>query len=218
MLFRSYTTKQIGGNLNQTKPQGDKDYYEYKIVGVDFGVVERPRAQLTIDQDIKHVKVLASDGTTLLELNNNNGKVEVVVDNGNNYQWLKTGKFGEYDQDELINIILDDELLSGAKLEVTYNITVTNNSEVDTSSNHQTNNATKAVNIINYVANNLNFDLADNNGKWEVVKKEDIQTSSHATWINNDNRDSKTKLVDLSTQTTVLKATKENSLDRKSVV
>lgn len=210
-----YTTKQIGGNLNQTKPQGDKDYYEYKIVGVDFGVVERPRAQLTIDQDIKHVKVLASDGTTLLELNNNNGKVEVVVDNGNNYQWLKTGKFGEYDQDELINIILDDELLSGAKLEVTYNITVTNNSEVDTSSNHQTDNKTRAVNIINYVANNLNFDLADNNGLWEVVKKEDIQTSSHATWINNGVRANNTKLVDLSTQTTVLKATKENPLTKE---
>lgn len=210
-----YTTKQIGGNLNQTKPQGDKDYYEYKIVGVDFGVVERPRAQLTIDQDIKHVKVLASDGTTLLELNNNNGKVEVVVDNGNNYQWLKTGKFGEYDQDELINIILDDELLSGAKLEVTYNITVTNNSEIDNASNHTTDNRARAVNIINYVANNLNFDLADNNGLWEVVKKEDIQTSSHATWINNENRNSSTKLVDLTTQTTVLKATNENPLTKE---
>lgn len=215
-----YTTKQIGGNLNQTKPQGDKDYYEYKIVGVDFGVVERPRAGLTIDQDIKHVKVLASDGTTLLELNNNNGKVEVVVDNGNNYQWLKTGKFGEYDQDELINIILDDELLSGAKLEVTYNITVTNNSEIDNASNHTTDNKTRAVNIINYVANNLNFDLIDNKDDqgrnlWEVVKKEDIQTTSNSTWINNENRNSSTKLVDLTTQTTVLKATNENPLTKE---
>lgn len=215
-----YTTKQIGGNLNQTKPQGEKDYYQYKIVGVDFGVVERPRAQLTIDQDIKHVKVTASDGTTLLELNNNNGSVQVIVDNGNNYQWLNTGKFGKYDQDELINIILDDELLSGAKLEVTYNITVANNSEVDTSSNHQTDNKTRAVNIINYVANNLNFDLIDNKDAqgrnlWEVVKKEDIQTSSHATWINNENRNSNTKIVDLSTQTTVLKATRENPLTKE---
>lgn len=210
-----YTTKQIGGNLNQTKPQGDKDYYEYKIVGVDFGVVKRPRAQLTIDQDIKHVKVTASDGTTLLELNNNDGSVQVVVDNGNNYQWLKTGKFGEYDQDELINIILDDELLSGAKLEVTYNIKVTNNSEIDNASNHTTNNSTRAVNIINYVANNLNFDLADNNGLWEVVKKEDIQTTSNSTWINNENQNSSTKVVDLTTQTTVLKATNENPLTKE---
>lgn len=205
-----YTTKQIGGNLNKTKPQGDKDYYEYKIVGVDFGVVERPRASLTIDQDVAHVKVIASDGTTLLELNNNNGKVEVVVDNGNNYQWLKSGKLGEYDKDELINVILDDELLSGAKLEVTYNITVKNNSEANIGT-------LRAKNIINYVANNLNFDLADNNGLWEVVKKEDIQTTSHSTLINNENRDRSTKLVDLSTQTTVLKATENNPLTKTSL-
>lgn len=204
-----YTTKQIGGNLNQTKgPNDPKDYYEYKIRGVDFGVVERPRSGLALDQDVAHVKVIATDGTTLVELNNNDGKLEVVVDNGNNYQWIKAGKVSQYDRDELINVILDDELLSGAKLEVTYNITITNNSEKDA------NTTTRAKTIMNYVANNLNFDLNDNNGLWEVMKKEDIQTQSHSTWVNNEMGRNNARQIDLSTQTTVLKATEANPLTK----
>ena len=205
-----YTTKQIEGNMNAKKAADDKkDYYEYKITGVDFGVVERPRTQLTIDQDIDHIKVTAADGTTLLELQHEEtgDNFKVVVNNGDNYMYAPKSDFSKYDKEELLNVILDDELLSGAKLEVTYNITVTNNSEANTGT-------TRAKTIINYVANNLNFDLSDNNGLWEVVKKEDIQTTSHSTFINNASRNKDVKLVDLSTQTTVLKATNANPLTK----
>lgn len=196
-----YTTQLIAGNLASDK-------YTYKIVGVDFGVVERPRSELTIDQDIAHVKVLATDGSTILELNNNNGKIEVAVDNGNNYQWINIGQLNQKDQNELLNIILDDELLSGAKLEVTYNITVTNNSEQDA------NTTTRAKNIVNYIANNLNFDLNDNKGLWEAVKKEDMQTTLHSSFINNELGRHETKQVDLSTQATVIKTTEANPLTK----
>ena len=87
---------------------------------------------------------------------------------------------------------------------MTYNITVTNNSEAHTG-------IQRAKNIINYVANNLNFDLADNNGLWTVVKKEEIQTPSSSTLINND-KGQNVNLVDLSTQTTILKASENNPL------
>ncbi len=202
------TKKQIEGNLNVTKPEGDKDYYEYEVRGVDFGVVEKARSQLTIDQDIDHVKVLATDGTVLLELahEEQGNNFKVIVNNGDNYMYMPKSDFATYDKQEQLNIIMDDELLSGAKLEVTYRITVTNNSEDGVNA--------KAKNIINYVANNLNFDLSDNNGLWEVVKKEDIQTQTHSTWINNESGKENKKLVDLSTQTTVLKATEENPLTK----
>lgn len=191
-----YTKEQIEGNKNQNKNENDPDYYEYKITGVDFGVVERPRAQLTIDQDVKHIKVTASDGSSLFD-------TEKGI---NNLQWIAKGDTSKYDKNELINIILDDELLSGSKLEVTYNITVTNNSEAGIGT-------TRAANIVNYVANNLNFDLADNGDLWQVVRKESIQTDERSTWINNDEVKGK-KLVDLSTQTTVLMATDTNPLTK----
>lgn len=186
-----YTTKQIAGNLSSGA-------YTYKITGVDFGVVQRPKSELVIDQDVARIKVTASDGTILFD-----------TDKGvNNLQWIAKGNVARYDKEELVNIILDDELLSGARLEVTYNITVTNNSEQDSNS------VTRAKTIINYVANNLNFDLADNNGLWEAVKKEDIQTASRSSYINNEVGANNVKLVDLSTQTTVLKATNENPLTK----
>lgn len=202
-----YAKTQVTGNQSSDK-------YDYLITGVDFGVVERPRAQLTIDQDIEYIKVTASNGNTLLELENEgtDNKFKVIVNNEDNHQWPIVGDFVKYDKEEIVNIIMDDELLSGARLEVRYRFTVKNNSEVctDIANTLNTTNTSRAVNIINYVANNLNFDVNDNkdnagNGLWEVVNKEDIQKGSKSTLINNDT-------VDLSTQTTILKATANNPL------
>lgn len=211
-----YTTTQIAGNQSS-------DYYTHKITGVDFGVVERARAGLAIDQDIEYIKVTASNGDALLELQYDElaKHYKVIVDNEGNYQWVEkeqqSDTFDGYDKNELLNIIMDDELLSGSKLEVRYRLTVTNNSEVCTNITNtlNTTNTSRAKNIINYVANNLNFDASDNNGLWEVVNRDDIQKASNSTWINNDVRSDNTKVVDLSTQTTILKATESNPLTKQ---
>ncbi len=187
---------EVEKTVTSIKGNQTSDKYDYLIKGVDFGVVERPRAQLIIDQDIEYIKVTAPNGNTLLELEHEEtgSNYKIIVNNENNYQWPQAGDFNKYDKDELVNIIMDDELLSGSKLEVRYKFTVTNNSEKNIG-------GTKAVNIINYVANNFNFDESDNDNSklWEVVKKEDIQTGEKSTLINN-------STVDLSTQTTILKA------------
>lgn len=211
-----YTTTQIAGNQSSDK-------YTHKITGVDFGVVERPRACLAIDQDIEYIKVTASNGDTLLELQYDElaKHYKVIIDNENNYQWIEKEQqkdtFEGYDKNELLNIIMDDELLSGSRLEVKYRFTVTNNSEVCTNiaNTVNTTNKLRAKNIINYVANNLNFDANDNNGLWEVVKREDIQTGAHSTLINNDTRNDGTQVVDLTAQATILKATDSNPLTKE---
>lgn len=211
-----YTTKEIAGNR-------ESDYYTHKITGVDFGVVERPRAGLVIDQDIDYIKVTASNGNTLLELQYDELErhYKVIVDNENNYQWVEKEQqkdtFDGYDKNELLNIIMDDELLSGSRLEIKYKFTVTNNSEICTNiaNTLNTTNKQRAKNIINYVANNLNFDASDNNGLWEVVDKNAIQTNASSTLINNSVRSENAKLIDLSTQTTILKATEANALTKE---
>lgn len=175
----------------------DRNSYIHTITGVDFGVVERPKSELAIDQDVKHIKVTATDGTVLFD-------TETGV---NNLQWVKKGDINKYDKGELINIIMDDELISGSTIEITYNITVTNNGENDNGA------TTRAKNIINYVANNLNFEATDNNGLWEVVKLSDIQKDGNSTWVNSRGTD-KVKYIDLSTQTTTLKATDKNPLTK----
>lgn len=177
-----------------TKETTGTQIHEYKITGVDFGIVERAKSELTIDQDVKHIKVTAADGNTIL-FDTETGT--------NNLQWIGKGDISKYDTKELINIIMDDELISGSKLEITYYLTVTNNSEKDGNA------TTIAKNILNYVSNNLNFDVEDNkdtSGRalWEVVAKDAVQTGNVKTYVNS--------AVDLSTQAIILKATNTNPL------
>lgn len=182
-----YATKVVTGNKK----------YTHAIKGLDFGLVERPKSEVTLDQDVKNIKVTLADGTVLFDTDK-----EI-----NNLQWIANGEIDKYDKNEQINIIMDDELLSGAKLEVTYYLTVTNNSENNTGT-------TRAKGIINYVANNLNFDVEDNklNGKalWKVVRKDEIQRASNSTLINNE-------IIDLSTQSVILQATEDNPLVRTNL-
>ncbi len=196
-----YTKKESIGNQ-------PSENYTYKITGVDFGIVQRPKSELTIDQDVEHIKVTATDGTILFDTSNGT----------NNLQWVAKGDINKYDKKELINVILDNELLNGSKLEITYNLTLKNNGEkeIDTNGNIVT---TRAKTILNYVANNLNFDVEDNkdsNGKalWETVKLEDVQNNTNSTLVNNAQRNNKLKVIDLSTQAVILKATNTNPLSQ----
>lgn len=199
----------------KTDVDGNKgtDYYTHQISNIDFGVAERPRSELVIDQDVKHIKVTATDGTVLFDTETGVNNLQWIKGSNNNTANMIYGKkIEDYDKGELINIIMDDELLSGSTLEITYNITVTNNGENDNGA------TTRAKNIINYVANNLNFEVNDNknaNGKalWEVVKLSDIQKDGNSTWINSRGTN-KVKYIDLSTQTTTLKATNDNPLTK----
>lgn len=189
-----YAKETVTGNQGQSE-------YKHAITGVDFGIVERPRSELVIDQDVQDIKVTLSDGTVLVDTANDI-RNDILWANEDSEKYVIYGDPVEgYGKKEKISIYMDDELISGAKLEITYKITITNNSEKDSNS------TTRAKTIINYVANNLNFDLADNGNLWKVVKKSDIQLidNNNKTLINNE-------LVDLSTQTTILQATGNNPI------
>lgn len=173
--------------------------HEHKITGVDFGIAQRPKSEITLDQDVKHIKVTASDGTILFDTEKGT----------NNLQWIAKGDIEKYDLGELVNIIMDEELINGAKLEITYNITVSNNSEkdIDLNGNEVT---TRAKGILNYVSNNLNFDMEDNrdengNELWEIVSKDSVQKADNTTYTNS-------TIVNLDGQAVILQATDINPL------
>lgn len=215
-----YAKETVGGNQN-------KSIYDHKIIGVDFGIVERPKSELVIDQDVENIKVTLADGNTIIfDLSSEEARKTQI----SNLQWsfgnmfnlkptdfYKGREIKDYDKNELINLIMDDELISGSKIEITYKLKITNNGEEDADT------TTKAKSIINYVANNLEFDEQDNmievNGKdealWRVVKVDDIQNAKHSTFVNNYTPEgSKLKLLDLSTQSTILEATDKNPLTK----
>lgn len=171
---------------------GTKDDYSHYIKGVDFGIVERPKQELVIDQDVAKIKLTLANGTVIFN--------DVTEDGLENLQWINNGKIEKYDKEELINIIMDEELINGAQIEITYDIVVTNNSENNIGT-------TQAKNILNYVSNNLNYDEGNNNNRfWEIVPRKDVQTAQKSTFVNNNAG------VDLRTQSVILKAKEDSPL------
>lgn len=193
--YRYADTKSINIEIEYatTDTEGN-ERKEYKIKGIDFGIVERPKTKLELDQDIESIKITLSDGTEYI---NTEKDLEHV-------QWLKEDAQGK---NEKINITMDEEIMNGATIEIVYKITLKNRSELETQK-------TKAKTIINYVSNNLNYNEQDNlteDGKplWEIVKVEDIQKDGEETLIN--------KEIDLTTQSIILKASLNNPLITKEL-
>lgn len=173
---------------------------EHKITNIDFGIVERPKSELVLDQKIEKIKVTAADGTVLFD-------VYDATTGVSNLQWIKGNNTNKgyngktitgdnnrtaYEIGEKVSIIMDEELISGSKLEITYKLIVTNNGEKDGNS------TTSATTVLNYVSNNLNFDESINNG-WEVVNIQDIQNGNTSTYVNSKSG------IDLTTQAVILK-------------
>lgn len=199
---------------------------EHKIQNVDFGIIQRPKEELLIDQDVVHVKITSAKGEKLIDVTYDTRNADDVK----NLQWVERGasnekdwrgefsdwakellkgtKLSEYEKEELVNAIVDEEVINGAQLEIEYNIQVRNNAELG-------NGNTRAKRIVNYVSNNLTFDEENNRDSagrplWKVVPRESIQNGEKSTLINNTG-------VDLSTQSVILEATDCNPLITKSL-
>lgn len=83
---------------------------------IDFGIIERPRQSLLINKEISNIQVTLANGVTLI-----NGDPR-----SQNISGLKMLPNGD------VHIEIDDEVIQGATLRITYEITVDNkNCEID---------------------------------------------------------------------------------------
>ena len=173
----------------------------YNVVNVDFGLAERPRSELTADKKVSHVKLYTTDGQIVFDTS---AKVS-------NLAWIP----GQY-----IQGTVDNSLLHGATLELTYNMTIANTGEKDYQDNNfyqtyqipaeSTMVTTRPTEVLDYIANNLNFDntLAENSG-WEVVPVANLQLGSTDSLVNDS--------IDLSQQKTIVRANNSNELVTKAL-
>lgn len=93
------------------------------LTGMCFGIIERPKTDMTLNKEISNVKITLQNGTTLINGNPANVTVSAFLSNltsGDAANGVKNAK-----------IETDLEKLYGSELEVTYKLTVTNKSEVD---------------------------------------------------------------------------------------
>lgn len=209
----------LDGEYNRTSTDGEKgsngkDIYlngndvngNYTLNNVDFGLVERPKAQLELGKKVTNVKVTLANGSTLFDAVK--GTKDLAWTPGTEYALnkqnsIKTGNIykehysyrptidnivsGKYqgNGNGLITVTMDDELMHGATIQISYELTVTNVGEVDytgqnfyykgTGATEANKVKTKADIVLDYVSNNLQYREKDNNG-WSVIKPEGENT------------------------------------------
>lgn len=175
-------------DTTNTSGQTENNKSSYKVTGVDLGLEQRPQAQLVVDKKVTNVKLTLADGSILFDskgATNNllwHGKSSYTADYKKNIlqQIRKEKANNPYG---LIQMSMDEEIMHGATIKISYDIMVTNLGEVDYKENKfyytgevaNANNIVKtsADKVIDYVANNLQFYKADNND-WEIISNKDV--------------------------------------------
>ena len=195
---------------DQVGTNGNKKDNTYQITNVNLGLEERPKAQLAINKEVINVKLTLADGSVLFDAKDTaqnvlwrrheiyqtgyNSKTHMLDESKfkdlENIRQLNKNKIG------LIQLSMDEELMHGATIKVTYKITVANVGEVDYKDNcfYYTGNVkdkntivkTKADQVIDYVANNLQFNASENSN-WSVIEKDKLNTNNMYTTLVNNN-------------------------------
>ena len=154
-------------NGSKTESNGEQYLYDnekngnYTLNNVDFGLTERPKAQLELDKKVTNIKLTLSDGSTLFDANKSVSNLSFLEGNPYNLdKQMKNNKYQEYYKESktdknynrysyrtelegkiaalypngrngLIQAIVDDEILKEATLQVSYELTIKNVSETD---------------------------------------------------------------------------------------
>ena len=159
----------------------------YTISGVNLGLVERPKAQLELNKTVSNVKVTLADGSILFDASKGVTVDNVVWKSNTAYNIESNKKNGIYNKKYnpnirsndrgLIQLSMDQEIMHGASIQITYKLTVKNVGEVDyegqpfyyTGKTPENMVTTTPNTVVDYVSNNLQFN-EKNNTDWEVVK------------------------------------------------
>ena len=215
---RSDTGTSDTGSDNLGTDNYDKSGY-YHLINFDLGLVERPKSQIKITKQITNVKVNLANGSTLFDASDTATNVmwidhqahgpdtENTYETDNNYtnQMMQEPVVRANSSNKgRIQLTMDEELMHGATIQITYAITAANIGEVDYNNNefyyYGTNTdfativRTTPNTVIDYVGtqvhdadsaddnsstrNNLQF-IADQNPDWSVISIDDIMAEDY---------------------------------------
>ena len=156
-----------------------KDGYRNALRSIDFGIVERARQTLALDKYVQHIKLTLSNGNSIVDADiDENGN---IIGNPSYITYIKESEEAR----AKVKVEIDNELVQGATLEVTYGLKVTNIGEVDyTNRNYyyygsghgETENemvTLKASEIIDYLDGNLSIE-ENNNMAWKTLSDDEV--------------------------------------------
>lgn len=191
-------------NVDKFVPEG------YEIKHIDFGIIERARQQLEINKRVKTFKVTLANGQVIVDAEiDENGELK---GNKNNLIYMRPGSTGAVNG--RLWLQLDSELIQGAKVQVGYEINVINNSEKDYDSKEYYLYGDEVGNVITTTPtgvydylDGMTLDTEKNNGKWQVVSKEEYNRTYESPTIveeyfnKNINSDSNTSIWKVASET-----------------
>ena len=159
MTFAIEETKDQTTNFDYQQPS-----HTYNI---KFGVAERPKQYLDFAKEISYVKLTLPTGDVIVEGDPRTDTIRYVT----------------YPRNGMVKIEMDEELIQGSKLEISYTISITNNSETDYNTEayykYGNINGAKAVEttintVIDYVDDKLQSEYTNNanNGEWAKAGNE----------------------------------------------
>lgn len=97
----------------------------------DFGIIERAREDIVVDKTIENIKITLANGQVLTEGNPYEDKLDYVKALGDSAIGENAREDAAKANAKFLSIEVDTETIQGARLDILYKITVTNNSEKD---------------------------------------------------------------------------------------
>ena len=188
-MFADTAKINVQGEFDKSFADGLENY-TYDIKNMDFGLEERPETKIKLTKEITDITVTLPSGETII--NTARGLSQNV--NGIPSQ-MRTrnkvlGNFYKRDNEKYrhlegkIHIYMDNEIMQGTKIQVTYKITITNESEIDYTGQEESVGyvyyagepseddrivTTTVDKIIVYVDNSLTFRQVDS-PEWSLVE------------------------------------------------
>lgn len=180
----------------------------YVLNNIDIGLTERPKAQLEISKQILNVRLTLANGNVLFDATKSADNV--LWKPGKEYELdkdIKNGKYEEYykkegkhrysyrdetlkkisklynDTNGLIQLTMDEELMHGSTIRITYKTKIKNVGEVDYNSKDYYYRGlpkgeivtTTTNTVIDYIGNNLKFNASENGGWGAIDDKQLIE-------------------------------------------
>lgn len=175
---------------------GDQPNHVNHAEGIDLGLVERPRSQVKLTKNVANLEIKLADGQTLFNANTSmkNLKYKDHEEHKIDYKAENVGpilgdvrvKLLTQTQPELIQAEIDDEIMNGATINVTYNLKVENVGEIDyqdryfyyygKKSDDTEPVRTRVVRVVDYVPNDVSYDASKQNddAHWDVYSGKEL--------------------------------------------
>ena len=128
---------ELANQQSSGNPGENPNAIPYEVQDVDLGLVERPEAGLKVKKEVSRFQIVLANGETLFDTEKSVNNVYFAKHAGHvtGYDNLRMKKpqIGDNTKNSprVIQVYMDDEIMTGSKVTITYKYTVTNVGEVD---------------------------------------------------------------------------------------